>query len=232
MKKFLLVALAGCVFCAGIVFIFLARDTRARDQPAQSSASSAVTLPAAYPIDVVPATPEPPKAAVVAVDAPTRIVLNSNAPTRPGPTHVRANGRETNASATPNLQPIPLTDAHLQVLHLEAADGSTLLREHANLEIQRRDETWANYMEQMLRGYFLGRGPQVGIELVNITCKTRTCEVQAFGSGTARVFNELLDDANKETWWEFAGTQVRSGTFQDRETIVAFLERAKKPTAP
>jgi hypothetical protein len=123
----------------------------------------------------------------------------------------------------------------MKLLHVEAPDRTTALRQHANLSMQPVDVNWANYMEQMLHSYFFRHGPQVGVEVANIACRTTTCEIQAFSNTDARVFSDLLTAANKETWWDFTSTQVRSGPYQNREGIFAFLERpspALRATSP
>ena len=124
--------------------------------------------------------------------------------------------------------PIPLTDLHRKSLHHEAPDGTTALRQHMNLELQSRDDSWATGMEQQLAGFFSTRGAQSGIEVAVITCRSRQCEIQAFSDSGPEPFQALIDAARVEAWWDFSNAQPRSSPCERRTCLFLYLDRAKK----
>lgn len=130
--------------------------------------------------------------------------------------------------ATKPVDPIPMLPAHREMMTtIRGPDGNVLQQQHVALEQEDRDQAWSHYMEQMLGSYIDARAPQLGIEIVNITCRTTACEIQAFDKGPNRLAT-LLGDATRESWWDFSSMDARGSEYENRIRTIIYLGRAKK----
>lgn len=144
-----------------------------------------------------------------------------------------------NSSASPMESPpdnsrdvvadaIPLHDALRETL-AKQPDGHRSLQLHSALEGELRDDSWSYYMEQTLSNYLGVRAPQVGVEIINVACRSTACEIQAFDAGDMSPgIARLMSAATKEPWWEFTSMDARSATHENRGIAIIFLSRGQK----
>jgi hypothetical protein len=239
MKSFLGGAAFGLVLGAAAMYSLMKADTKepvaSTDAVETSPTELAQTSQGAnpQPRDVGSVSTSSPvrvanrsASSMVPTDAPPRNELDQPPPSAPNASTSPIESTHDNSSAAAN--PIPLHDA-LRATLAKQPDGHRSLQLHSALERELRDDSWSYYMEQTLGNYLGVRAPQVGVEIINVACRSTACEIQAFDAGEMSPgIARLMSAATKEPWWEFTSMDARSATHESRGIAIIFLSRAQK----
>lgn len=242
MKSFLGGAALGLILGAAAMYSLTYEDTESSATTAETIETSKAQSPQlsrsanSQSRDVgIVSTPSP--AHAHQTDSSASIGLATDAPQRAEPGQQRPS--TPNSPASPTESPsdnsrdvvtdaIPLHDALRETL-AKQPDGHRSLQLHSALERELRDDSWSHYMEQTLGNYLGVRAPQVGVEIINVACRSTACEIQAFDAGEMSPgIARLMSAATKEPWWEFTSMDARSATHESRGVAIIFLSRAQK----
>ena len=151
--------------------------------------------------------------------------LPSNTPVVPTPPTSAISTKSVKASSrTGSVEPIRVDDAARNVLDVD----SHFTARHAQLESEPADDSWSIYMKQILESFFIPRASGVGIEILNIECRTTACEIQAFDRRGSGGFDTLLRQARQESWWQFDQFYGRGADHEGGEALIAIFDRVNK----
>lgn len=101
----------------------------------------------------------------------------------------------------------------------------------AELDLERKDDAWAYYMEQALLHYLAAHPSISQFDISAIECRMTRCliEVTGYDENTVPVWQQVMYDISEQPWSEFGQRATSSGIVEGRVTIVGTLTRTATP---
>lgn len=92
---------------------------------------------------------------------------------------------------------------------------------------ERKDESWAYYMEQAMLQFLAGHPSTAEFEITYIECRTTQCQLRVAGyaEGTGPTWSRIMYEMSEEPWYEFGQRGTSSGTREGEFVIIENLWR-------
>ncbi len=193
-------------------------------EPVRTDSVIDETPSVAQPVDAIPGQFLTPASETLK----PRIILRSSSSTYiDGPQNPRTIQPAGITIEEPAPIAVPLSDAHETMLEQDDENFREAREAHAGLEMDRKDDSWAYYMEQALQQFFAAHPNNIQFELFQTECRTSLCEIQALGYDERAQggWGQLLSDMRQQPWYEFQTQSSWSGTVEGRLVILTMLHR-------
>ena len=124
-------------------------------------------------------------------------------------------------------QPIPISDAHAEMLQSSGGKTGGRASKHAEIEAEPNDDNWSYFMEQSVTIFLSQHQNAELFSVFNIECRTTLCEIQVIGfdQSTSPDWHRILFDLGQQSWYDFGEVGTSYSEYQGQLAIVTHLTR-------